>query len=486
MGFDFDISPALDLDNSPSEAVLPAPGKTTRTQHMKGPSIAKLLKEYKALYKKIRTSMKRLAVESDQDLAGAQQLETDFLQAESLYKRLATSAIDPGQASELDDIQHEVERLYREALPILRQHGIGPNTGVAVIDQGFGCSHGGIEGCNLTADERKMTWEALSVVVDTAMENLRDAIQNKRLDKMLQKDSSSWGFWAEFFFYSVTGPLIAAAVKGLKKAKEAAAVAKEVDKMLREAGIESVKNAGTFQKMLLGVSDENATATLQNASRGLRTSLKNKAHEGNEQGWDVFLKMIQSGIKQVADNILLDGPAQMNDVELVALVHGYRDPVAHSVETYEIYLDDILSRYQSQHLDQINTRHKDGGKTRTVVLEAYGKTCTGILSDHGTGSVGTFGVGMDRERVHGDGISYLLSIVDEDLAPYAQQLNAGIVETLQVTVDQQPFVFPSDDHLVQGNNAEHRFKRWVQKAKDEHDAALLAKYEGIHHNLDLW
>ena len=347
-----------------------------------------------------------------------------------------------------------------------------PETGARVVDEGTACEvdHETMNrddaerlglNCYLAKDDRTRLLGVLWGVADSAMDNYRDAIQNVRLDKKLQKDPSKWGFWAEFLFYTVTGPLIGSAVNGLKAVRAAAVAAKSVNSHWRQYGI-AAKDVGAFSKALTNVKDEDIAAVLQNASRGARTELKSRADgAGGDGASDAVLKMLQSRIKELADNIRIEAPVLLDDAALAAMMQAYRDPVAHSVEAYEAAINDMLTRFDDQQLDRIGDTIKGGGKVRPVVLEACGHRRTAVLADHGTGLTG-HGLGMDmkgREAVYDDGTDYLISMVDDDMAPLTKELYAGTHETVDVT-GELPF-------RVTGTALAAQFEAWRALAKSK-------------------
>lgn len=289
-------------------------------------------------------------------------------------------------------------------------------TGIPVVDHGAG------DGSHLSDDERHRLLLSLGAVVSSAMDNFHAAIQNVRLDRHVNKPSS-WGFWSEFLFYSVSGPLVAAASAGLR-------------------AVISTRDLGLDESRAAAI-EANVTGTVQNVSRGVRSMLKHGGDAGGA-GWDRFLKIIQGGLKEIADGLVLDAPAQLDDDGLVALVLAYRDPIAHSIAGYEDRLRAAITRFEQQKLDRVGrTPDEAPGMTSLVALTCHGHRRLAVVEDRAAH------VAQDGSMIEAPtpASRTLLSLVDDDLAEVVAAQPGGVAEVIDVTAG-HPFVVPVDDHLT--------------------------------------
>ncbi len=411
----------------------------------RGSSPETVVADLTKLYGDTRKAIKALQQESDpaNGTALANNVRVMFIAASSLMIRLDHMNVGDQQAN-VDDLKAAFEELEAKAAPLLAAHGVGgaiatPATGVPVVDHGLGCeqvaNHGG--SCFLDEKSRTRLLIVLDHVVGSAMDNFRDAIQNVQLDELTKKDESSWGFLAEFLFYALTGPLIGAVAKGLKGARAAAKVA-DVNKAWQEEVLGNVAiKPGILTRAIDAVPEEALVTVLQNASRGLRAHLKDKARSHARA--DVsFLRTIQGSIKMLSDDIVTKAPAQVDDAGLIALVQVYQDAETHSIASYEAGVRDLHTRFKQQGLDTINEKYKDGGRRRAVVLVAFGHKKVAILDEHGTGKTGStydktsWGGGAHGDN-YGDGVDKLSNLVDDDLADYARDLSDGAEKEYDVS-----------------------------------------------------
>lgn len=336
----------------------------------------------------------------------------------------------------------------------------GPRVGIPIVDDGFGCDNASGDGCFLDDKQRSVLLASHMTVVSSTMDNFHAAIQNVRLDKHTSK-SSTWGFWAEFVFHSVSGPILAAASNALKGVKAAVDKAKSDRTYFRAFGIDVPPSAADrLRGAIAALPETHFSASLQNVSRGVRTELKHGSN--GPGGWDRFLKVIQNGLKEIHDGLVLDVPAGLNDAEFVALVLSYRDAKAHSVAAYEDILRDLITRFEQQKLDQVGNKAANGATTRLVMLTAYGHRRTAVVEDGGANLPAQDGSMVENVRPVGpDGKRKLLSLLDADLAAYAPQLGA-VGETIDVT-NGHPFELPDDDQLLRHVKVE--FDAWIARAK---------------------
>lgn len=278
---------------------------------------------------------------------------------------------------------HEALRHHVKAIDLKP----GKQTGVPIVDQGLKCeAEPNQRGCFLTPEERTRLLIALATVTGQAMANFHAAIQNVRLELLTTLSSSGgWGFLAEFLFQSLTGGLIGRFTKSLGGLK--ASIAEQVF----DGGQVVVGGVALSQAMVTRIAKVNVkhlTGVLTQASRGVRTSLKNAAHGKSgvsQQNQDAaeFLKLIQGGIAPIADQLVLEAPAAMTDDELAAMIAAYQDTETHSVAAYEAELRDLIERFSKQHLADIGTGRSNGVDLMThkkaVHVVAGGRSRVAIL-----------------------------------------------------------------------------------------------------------
>lgn len=200
--------------------------------------------------------------------------------------------------------------------------------------------------CPLSPEMRGRALSDLGDAVGTAMDNYRDAIQDSRIE-ILTTSESSWGFLAEILFYSVTGPLISIGTRALMK---------YAGKLAADALARGHDRLGV-RLAHLSVDKDNVQAALTNASRGLRKTLMGLAHESGDRGKATFLQAMRAQIPSIRLEIK-EHARGLNDIELQALIAAYEDVEAHSVENYAAAIDDILRRYDRNHIDDVGRERR--------------------------------------------------------------------------------------------------------------------------------
>ncbi len=200
--------------------------------------------------------------------------------------------------------------------------------------------------CPLSPEMRGRALSDLGDAVGTAMDNYRDAIQDSRIE-ILTTSESSWGFLAEILFYSVTGPLISIGTR---------AVLKYAGKLAADA-LERGHDRLGVRLAHLSVDKDNVQAALTNASRGLRKTLMGLAHQSGNRGKAIFLQAMRAQIPSIRLEIK-EHARGLNDIELQALIAAYEDIEAHSVERYAAAIDDILRRYDRNHIDDVGRERR--------------------------------------------------------------------------------------------------------------------------------
>ena len=194
--------------------------------------------------------------------------------------------------------------------------------------------------CPLSPEMRGRALAELGDAVGGAMDNYRDAIQDSRIE-ILTESESGWGFLAEMLFYTATGPLIKIGTKALMKYLGRAAA----------GALERGHDRIGIRLAHWSVAKDDVQALLTNASRGLRKTLMGLAHESGDRGKAVFLQAMREQISTVRLEVK-EQARGLDDVELQALVDAFEDDL-HSVESYRAAIDEILQRYDSNHIDDV-------------------------------------------------------------------------------------------------------------------------------------
>jgi hypothetical protein len=338
-----------------------------------------------------------------------------------------TKDLSDADAAPIAVVRRSWERLRDETAETLVEV-LGTNTGIGLIDKGLTCEpldgkQAPAEGCFVSSERRHMALLSLHATVSTSMGNYRDAIQNARVDELLESPHG-WGFLAEFLFNSVSGGLIGAALKGLAIFKEAV---EAKDALAAIAGVSDSGVISALTKRIASVSDETFKAVLSNASRGIRNEVRagythylgkvNRARAG-------FLEILQEQIKPLADNIVLEAPTVLDDAGLLALVGTYANTETNSVASYRGYVDDMVAMYEASKISEIGNEIAGGGRYELSESGGVYK----VIKRHGTGVVkevhNSVGGRADQYYViYDDGRIEDVATVPEDLEFLAIAIN---------------------------------------------------------------
>ncbi len=313
-----------------------------------------------------KTTLKRKKLYDDAHAALSRllALETEFGQvADSILASASAPKTRPSDAF----------GVHEEAEPEMDPGPVKALTGSRVVDEGYFCEqeqHANDKkaSCGSTVLDRREIRGELRGHVASAMHNFGMAIGNARLDALTSTEHG-WGFLAEFLFFTVTGPLIARAVKGVERYQAIAKAANAVD------GLDAMRGAQAVKSLVERASKEDIQAGLTNASRALRGVLKaavSGVSDGNRNKAS-FLLMMQEQLKPIGDSIWGTAPAVLDDAELAALNLSYKDEdqKIHTVEAYEDHINAVTAAYAKQDVAAIGSA-TNGRRLRAIKLVAYG------------------------------------------------------------------------------------------------------------------
>lgn len=242
----------------------------------------------------------------------------------------------------------------------------GKTTGVPIVDKHTLCDrkpeH---DDCWLDKDDRTRLLLSLNLAVVVAMANFRDAIQNVHVEllTMTRKSAGSWGLFAEILFGAASSGIIGVLTKSLTgftaRAAEAASGGGELT-----IG-DGYPLPALMIKGIAKIKPKHIGTALVQASKGMRTALKNAAHRPADVSKEDaaaadFCTIIQEGIAPLTRHIAFDAPTNMTDFEIAALVASYEDDEAHSVAAYESVVRDLIDRFKDQHLAEIGDGMSNG------------------------------------------------------------------------------------------------------------------------------
>jgi protein-tyrosine-phosphatase len=119
------------------------------------------------------------------------------------------------------------------------------------------------------------------------------------------------------------------------------------------------------------------TKALVQASKGVRTALKNAAHRPKDvskadAAAADFCTIVAEGISPLITHLMLEAPTKLDDFEIAAMVASYQDPTYHSIAAYEAVVRDLVDRFKNQHLADIGDGLSNGvdqmSDTKTVIV----------------------------------------------------------------------------------------------------------------------
>lgn len=220
-----------------------------------------------------------------------------------------------------------------------------PMTGIPLVDQGPLCEQrmsAGNDNCTLTHDERVWLIHTLSVNVQIAMANFRDAIQDARIDK-LTSSGAGWGFLEEFLFMTATGPLVGRAVMSAEVI------------LGRAAAKLAETNLDALTLKIAKIDRDAIRGAVTNASKGLRSQLKHarlSMPEGNF-GKAAFLAKIREGIGPMTRALLAVMPTVLDDSSLIAMTLAYGDESLHGVAAYAQMIAEVIASFDDNRIDDV-------------------------------------------------------------------------------------------------------------------------------------
>lgn len=239
------------------------------------------------------------------------------------------------------------------------------STGVPLVDQGLACDRSPDgEGC-VDPQRRAYAITVLSHVVGEAMANFRDALQDKRLELLTEKEEGP-GILVDALIVGATGPLVGLGVAGASRLLRAAA------SQLFAVDANRLAMALTrfsFNQEALKVAVGFAAKKAGDQIKGLLTS-SGKKNKG------AALKLLRNGISIFSNELITEGVTRLkDDVEVVALSLGYADQEFHSVSAYTEKVDLWLSRYDANGIENVgeeeHTTRRTGISAQSDTFEAY-------------------------------------------------------------------------------------------------------------------
>jgi len=353
-----------------------------------------------------------------------------------------------------------------------REEETAPETGFPLVDDGYACereTHADDPGCTLTSQQRRDLGGILQLRMLRALINYQAAIQNARLEE-LTKTEHGWGFLEEFLFYSVSGALIAGALKALAKFQ-----ALDAAKLAALGLPDKVVNALKDEKLAAGMTTI-AKDVMTNASRGIRTALK-QGYSGlgdGAKGHAAFLEIIQDSATSISQTASEDAPATMNDTQLVQFTASYEIIDGnHTVASYRSHVDEIIGKYDRFHVGDLAPIKANKDSFYIARLTAWGQTKTAVLKYNG-------GVKL------GDGPRQFVRFVDPDFAGFVEgvAVDRGAMQEYDVKVDNvisDSFLAPDEhvnpsaeeiDKFAPNNNDE--YKAWRAQCESEYYAQAQA------------
>lgn len=224
-------------------------------------------------------------------------------------------------------------------------------TGIPLVDAGTVCDRQPDEADCLDPQRRLYSITALARTSGTAMANYGDAIQDKRIELLTEKEAGP-GFLVEFLIELGTGPLVGLAIKGARSylLKAAASLFEHDQDRLALAIARFATNEARLKEVIGVVAKKGATQL-----KGI-LSTKGQKHKAET------LKLLRDGISAFANDLILIGVTRLSDLEITALALGYADQELHSVSSYAAQVDAWLARYDANGLE--NVGEVDAGTRR--------------------------------------------------------------------------------------------------------------------------
>lgn len=335
----------------------------------------------------------------------------------------------------------------------------GKTTGIPIVDLGPRCKREPeAEGClDLDADQRQLLISSYNAAINAAALNRQVAIQNHRgrLLTMMKGSSMGYGFLEEVLVQVGSAWLIGRLVKGATGIKERAAeTIFTEDARLTVKALNMDIDVTNLAPQLAKLNVEALRGVALQGSKGMRTIVKNAMHSGaiaDEKSLDQaeFLKLLQNQISDWQTHMIQVAPTDMTDVQLAAAVHALSDPTVFSPEAQDAILQDVLDRYDAQHLADIGdgkspgpdgkggkqfiTRKEtvwvsSGTRIRLAIVEFYDPNDVGYAKD-------TPIKGYDGEIVPWNQTEFV-SWIDDDLKHYArdfQENRVGKIKLINAT-----------------------------------------------------
>jgi hypothetical protein len=238
--------------------------------------------------------------------------------------------------------------------------------------------------------------------------NYKAGIEGKRIELALTKESG-WGFVAELMFgpvsYAVVGGVVGAVTRIRKHAMRA----------ITEAEFRGAQGGdgarSLFHSLAERVNPTRVQEAMAHLGRATRSGIKERSSSlpPDASSKQALLAMLGNAADLHAQNVLETVIPGLDDDSLLVLVEAY-DVQHHSRETYSAAIDDILTRYQKQGIDDI-------GET-SAVMASRGRNAEPMLPQRTEAVRFTY---RDRSRV---------AVVDRVL-PSSGEAPAATVDSLR-------------------------------------------------------
>lgn len=240
-----------------------------------------------------------------------------------------------------------------------------PMTGIPLVDNGLACDREPEgEGC-VDPQRRAYNVTAASHFVTDAMTNFRDALQDKRLELLTEKEEGP-GIIVDALIEAATGPIVMMGVRGASRALRAAAselFAHDVDRLARAL-------------TRLSFNEEKLKEVVGFAAKKGGTLIKGLLTSSGKQHKAAALKLLRNGISFFSNTLISEGITLLkDDVEIAALAKGYADQEFHSVSAYSELVDLWLNRYDANGIEkvgeEIHSTRRKGISMQSDEFEAF-------------------------------------------------------------------------------------------------------------------